>query len=176
VTPRQRQNLLAGVMLALLALTTLWSVNWMFGQQAEAGRARADLDDSQRLAQRIQALRQKPAVAAGEAMAVRQLGRRIEAAAGRAGLDRDALEGLYPQVERPIADTFYVRKPTTIALRGVALPQLASFLYDLTAGSGMTVRDLRLRRPPGASESDRWDAEATVTYLVYQPPADDRAE
>jgi len=49
------------------------------------------------------------------------------------------------------------------------LGQLAAFLFHLTDGSGLSVRDLRLSIPRAADASSLWDAEATLTYLIYAP-------
>jgi len=51
----------------------------------------------------------------------------------------------------------------------VSLKQVATFLYALTDGSGLRVQELRLRSPHGDVAPDVWDAETTVTYLMYAP-------
>jgi len=40
--------------------------------------------------------------------------------------------------------------------------------------TGLTVRDFRLRMPVGDDAAERWDAEATLTYLIYAPPTPSR--
>jgi hypothetical protein len=68
-----------------------------------------------------------------------------------------------------VGDTPYLQKPTTLELQGVSLTQLASFLYHLTSEPGLVVRDLRIRSPRRDDVGSQWNAEATLTYLIYSP-------
>jgi hypothetical protein len=104
-------------------------------------------------------------------MGSQELGQRTEAALQKAQVAATALEGVYPQTVRPVGDSPYLQKPTVLALKGVTLRQLTSFLVALTDGSGLTVKDLRLRIPHGDAARDLWDAEVTLTCLIYEPPA-----
>lgn len=172
MSPKQQATLVCMV-LAMLALTATWSVRAMMTQRAAALIAADDLGECGRLAASIESLRDKPKIASAQDMGIELLGQRIAAASQQAKLDPQSLEGVYPQGPRRLGNTPYVQKPTTLTLRNVKLPQLAAFLYHLTEGeSGLNVRDLRLRVPRGDSPSDVWDAEATITCLIYQPPAD----
>lgn len=171
MTAETRRAILIGVMLAMLVIAAAWNVLWMLEQRETARRAAQDLADCKALAGRIKALRDAPAVASVEVMGVQELGQRIEAASRRAGLAQDALEGVLPQSPRRVGNTPYVRKPTVLTLRGVTLHQVAMFLHHLTADSELSVRDLRLRIPHGDAPRDVWDAETTLTYLMYVPTA-----
>lgn len=172
MSPKQQATLVCMV-LAMLALTATWSVRAMMTRRAAALIAADDLGECGRLAASIESLRDKPKIASAQDMGIELLGQRIAAASQQAKLDPQSLEGVYPQGPRRLGNTPYVQKPTTLTLRNVKLPQLAAFLYHLTEGeSGLNVRDLRLRVPRGDSPSDVWDAEATITCLIYQPPAD----
>ncbi len=171
MTAHARQAILIAVMLAMLVIAAAWNVLWMLDQRETALGAARDLADCKVLAGEIRALRDAPAVAAAEAMGVQELGRRIEAASRQVGLGKDALEGVLPQAPRRLGNTPYVQKPTVLAIRGVTLRQAALFLHHLTAESGLSVRDLRLRIPHGDVPRDVWDAEATLTYLMYVPTA-----
>ena len=141
----------------------------MVQQRASARRAAADLAECEALVARITALRDKPAVASAEALDVRALGQRIEAASQEANLAESALQGVSPQTARRLKDSPYLRKPTTIVLNRVSLPQLTTFLYRLTRGSNLRVRSLRLSAPRGDVDSGAWNAEVTLTYLIYEP-------
>ena len=138
--------------------------------RAEAQAAGDDLAACRELAGAIEKLRDQPAIAAANAMGTQELGQRIEAAARQAEISPAALEGVFPQTARRVGDSLYLSKPTTLTLRGVALPPLATFLFNLTNESGLMVRDLRLHAPRDESGTGLWDAEATVTALVYAPP------
>jgi hypothetical protein len=141
----------------------------MLGQRSRARTAADDLARCKALADAIRTLRDKPAVASAEAMGIQELGQRIEAACRRAGFQGPVLEGVYPQSARRVGDSPYLVKPTALALRGVTLPQVVAFLEHLTSGTGLSVRDVRLQTPHGDADHTVWDAEATVTYLMYAP-------
>ena len=53
---------------------------------------------------------------------------------------------------------------------------MAAFLYHLSVDGGLSVRDLRLRSPHSDAAQDTWDAEVTVTVLVYAPAGKGRTD
>ncbi|MFO8014764.1 MAG: hypothetical protein R6X20_15830 [Phycisphaerae bacterium] len=167
--PHLRQLVLAGVMVVLLAGGAAKGLHYMMTQRGRARQAADALASCRDLARDIRALRDKPAVASAEAMGIQELGRRIETACRQAGFEGAALEGVFPQSARRVGESPYLLKPTALALRGVTLPQLVTFLHHLTNGSGLDVRDIRLQTPHGDAPPSVWDAEATVTYLMYAP-------
>jgi hypothetical protein len=169
MNPRKRQAILVGVMMAMLAIAAVWSLGRMFEQRRSARRAATDLAAVTAMAQRMKGLRDQPAVASAQDMGVRELGTRIDEASGKAGLPRNALRSVDPRSARPVGDTPYLQKPTTLELQGVSLTQLASFLYHLTSEPGLVVRDLRIRSPRRDDVGSQWNAEATLTYLIYSP-------
>ncbi|MFP4139700.1 MAG: hypothetical protein ACOCZU_06160 [Planctomycetota bacterium] len=169
MSPRKRQRILVGIMLAMLAVAALWSLSYLFEQRADAERAAGELSACRVLARRMTALRDKPAVASAKDVGVRELGTRIDAASAKARLGRQALRSVDPGSPRAMDDTPYLLKPTTLELQGVTLPQLTSFLYHLTSEPGLVVRDLRIRNPRRDSEGADWNAEATLTWLIYSP-------
>ena len=173
----RRQAIPIAVLVALLAGAALWNANWMLQQRDNARQAREDLAACQDVAKGIEALRDKPKLAATESLGIQRLGERIEAASRNAGLTPAMLEGVFPQTAQRLAESPYLQKPTTLMFRGVALPQLAGFLYHLNdKATKLAVRDLRLRTPRGESAGNAWDADVTVTYLIYAPPAKTRDE
>lgn len=173
MAPRKRQFILVSVMLAMLVIAAAWSIHWMLGQREVATLAADDLAACQSLAREIRQLRQKPSIAAASEIGGQELGARIEEASRLAQLSPTVLEGVFPQASRRLGDSPYLHKPTALALRGVSTMQLVTFLYHLTDHGGLSVHDLRLRTPRGDSTGKLWDAEATVTCLVYSPPAQD---
>jgi|WetSurMetagenome_2_1015567.scaffolds.fasta_scaffold442058_1 hypothetical protein len=171
MTPLKRQAILLGAAGLIVVAATLASVNWMF-QQREAAQSAADETAACRqLARTIESLRTAPKVAATGDADVQDLGARIKAAAGQAGLAESAVEGVFPQSARRLGDSPYLQKPVAMSLRGVTLDQLATFLYGVAEGSSLTVRDLRLRAPHGDAARNLWDADATLTCLFYEPAA-----
>jgi hypothetical protein len=165
----RRGTILVGGVVAALAVAAVWSTHRMTEQRGIAHQTAQDLVQCQEHARAIESLRKKPTVASAEAMGVQELGKRIESASRRAQLPAASLEGVFPQRERRVGNSPYLHKPTVLALRDVSLLQTATFLYYLTDGSGLTVSELRLRSPHGEAADDRWDADATLTYLVYAP-------
>jgi hypothetical protein len=169
MTAPRRQGILVGLMLAMLAGLAAWNVEWMLGQRSSAQQAANDLAECEHLAAGIKLLRDKPAVASTEAMGVQELGKRLEAASGKAAIAQSSVRGVSPQNAHRVGDSPYLVKPTALALKGVSLSQVATFLYHLTSDAGLSVRDLRLRAGRADDAGGVWDAEVTLTYLIYSP-------
>lgn len=176
MTPLKRQFILIGLMLLLLAMAAVWSTNTMIAESESARSAAEDIASCKVLAATIESLREKPAIASVSAMGVQELGERIEAASRQAQLPPSSLEGVFPQASRRVGDSAYLSKPTSLSLRGVTLEQLVTLLFHLTDGSGLSARDLRLRTPHGGAPSNIWDADVTLSYLVYSPPTRTRRQ
>jgi type II secretory pathway component PulM len=171
MSPSRRKSVLAGLLLVLLAGAAFWSLDWMSQCRQGAAQAAADLLQSRALAAGIAALASRPTVAASQPISANDLGRKIQASAGQAGLGESAIREISPQPQRRVGDSAYVQKPTAMNIRGVTLTQLATFLYHLTLEPGLTVSELRLRAPRGEAAADAWDAEVTVSCVVYSPVA-----
>ncbi len=161
--------ILAGAALTVLAGVSVWSIFWMARQRADAQTAAEDRSECRSLARTIALLRDRPTVAATEDMGTERLSARIEAARAQAQFAGRELDGVFPQPPRRLGDSPYLEAPTSLVLRGVTLARLAAFLHYLSDGSGLNVRDLVLRAPRGDAPRDTWDAEATLTYLIYAP-------
>lgn len=166
-----RQNILA----AVLTVALIGMAGWSFGQ-LRSGRAAAEtaarsLSDCEAIASQIRSLTERPAAAAAAELQVSLLTKGIERAAQSARLSPQSLVRISPQPLRRLADTAYQEKPTQLELRGLSLQQLMAFIHILsTDGSGLRVSALRVAAPRGQEESELWDAQATLTYLVYAPP------
>lgn len=165
----RRTTLLIGAMLGLLLVAAVWSVLGLLESRALARAAMDDLASSRQAASAILALRGRPMLAAATDLGDQEIHQQVATAMQTAGLDRAALRGVYPQGPRKVGDSSYSQKPTTLTLANVPLPGLTMFLYHLSEGTGLSVRDLRLRPPRGDADVHRWDAELTVTYLIYTP-------
>ncbi len=175
MTPPTRRILLAGLVLGLLAVAAARNGLWMADRRQAARRATEDLAACEHLAARIEALRARPAVASAEAMGVQEFGQRFAAASKAVGLTLEEVPNVIPQTARRVGNSPYLVKPTDMMLRGVTLEQVVTFLGRLTADSGLTVSELHLRAPHGEAVSPIWDADVTVTYLMYAPIEPDGA-
>lgn len=173
MTAQRRLLIYAGIILLLLLVGAVWSLDDMLDARRSARLAARDLAHARALAADIAELRREPAVAAAEVLGSQRLGEQIETAARRANFDQRP-RGVRPQAPRRVGDTPYLRQPTDIDFRGVALPRVVPFLYHLTHDSGLEVSALRLRTPPGQDQNPAWDIEATLTYLIYAPAGERR--
>lgn len=165
----------AGVLVGLLLIAALWSANWMSGQQTRARQAAEDLQASAALVEQIESLMGEPKIAAAdESRGIQELDPKIGRALQAAGLPRrPTIESIFPQAAREVGNAPYRIKPTAVSIRSVTLAQLATFLYHLSDGTGLNVRDLRMRAARSGN-AQQWDAQATLTYLIYAPSDENR--
>lgn len=156
-----------------LVLAVAWSWVWLSTSRQAAADAAADLSACRDSAARIESLRRRPVVAGTQDVQATDLSRRIEEAAGAAGMPDGGLDRVEPEPGRPVGDSSYRETPTRVRLRDITLAQLFAFLHALAAdgqaGPGLRLAALRLSAPGGEETGDLWSAEATLTYLVYDP-------
>ena len=150
---------------------------WFASSQAQsrATDAKHRLHDASLLIDRILSARQDPAVVEVEVRAVTMVSSQIEAAAKAAGLSADALQRVWPQAPRQIAETAYERRGTQVVVRDASLPQAVAFLHQLTTGvQPLHLDEIRLSAPRSSDDAhpERWNLEASVSYLLYQPSPD----
>ena len=147
----------------------------LHSSEQTANDAASDLIACREAAGRIDQLRRRPAVAGLRPVQATELSRRIEESARAAGVPDEGLDQIEPEPPRRVGDTAYRQTPTRVRLRRVTLAQLFSFLRALAvedaAGPGLQLEAIRLSAPRGEEIGDRWSAEATLTYLVYDPKA-----
>lgn len=174
----------------LLIVMLLGAAAWSHGRYVQAKNAAqaatADLLESQALAQRVEKLTERAPVALAGELQISALAGAIEQAASTAQLPIAGVLRINPQAPRRVGDTPYLQKPTDVSLRSVTLQQLIGFLHALSADrSNLWPTELSLSAPravaaspsargPGAGpaeQSDRWDADLTLSYLIYSPPA-----
>lgn len=174
---QKRQAVLVGLMLVLLALAAGWSSLRMAEQRRAAASSARELAESRQIAKRIEALREQDAVASADPDRARQeqnLAQQIDRAGTSAGLVGDWRRGIDHKPARRVGDTPYTRKPAVLLTRGLTLDQLGALMHELTYDSPLTVSELRLSTPSGEPRGKRWDADVTLTYLIYDPPDADR--
>jgi len=179
MTPENRQPILVGVMLVMLTAIAAWSLSTMFASRSDAMTTAQSVSQTKLLAEQIVALRTEDNDAQSQGEASQQdqaLRQRIQLAAGRAGLAADGpwLESVDPRAPSRVGDTPYQRLPTEVRLRGVPMRQLVTLLFHLTDKSNLEVHELRLTPADAASDQNIWDADATLTHLIYSPIATTR--
>lgn len=168
----KRQNLLVGLMLLVLLVAAGWTTRLMLGAKRSAVVAGDNLAECRALAQSIMSLRDKDSVAdaGGDAEQREQaIAEQVSAAAAKAGLGGDWLQRIEHKTPRSVGNSPYKRKPSVLYIRGLTLGQLVTLLHELTYDSSLTAQDIQLRTPPGEATGDLWDADVTLTYLIYDP-------
>ncbi len=169
-SPRNRLPMLLATLGMALLISAFWSVQWMNAQYAAARAASEDLILSQALAAAITDMRSQTAVISGRASESNDMGSRVDSAAGAAGIPASVIEGIYPQPAQRVGSLPFADQATSIALRKVELRPLATFLRQLANHPGATVRQIRLRAPNGDAPTLQWDADITLSTLIYAPP------
>lgn len=165
-----RETLLVFAVIAALLLTSLWSLGrWTSAYQRanEDGRAWAQSDA---LARQIRSLRDQPSLADDHAPQAQDMTRRITDAADDASLDEKRLIAIEHQSARRIGRSDYLEEPTRLTFRDVTLGEVLTMLDTLTSGdTRLRVASLRLTAPRQETDPRRWTADATLTYLIYEP-------
>jgi hypothetical protein len=178
----RRNRLLLAVIAAGALLAVLWSYTRLSESRRGAVEAAEDLGACRALAARVEALRGRPAVAEGHGLGRADLHSRIASAAAAAEFPDGGLGRIDPEPARRVGETPYREEATRVYLHHVTLRQLFTFLHTLadgpheaaaapapSSGSGLRVKGIRLSAPRGEETGDRWQVEATLTYLVYDP-------
>jgi len=171
---------------ALFAAVSYWQ---LLAAQTEAQISSRLLSESHGYAQQIEQGRSSPAVVSDQAMELTLLAHLIERAADEAGVNRQALDRIWPQPPRRVGDSPYLRKATQLVVRDVTMAQGIGFLHRLTTGdSPMNLDALRLSAPRASTsaaggslsasrrrsqEPETWTLEATVSQLIYHPTTTD---
>jgi hypothetical protein len=159
----------------------LGSAGWLSFTHYRAGQdaflaAQSELDTATSLARQIVLLRQKPDRATMQSRSDQSLAQTIEASAVASGLAREQVARIEPHAPRRLGDSDYLEHATVVQLDNVTLSQLATTLAALRSGAAgpeqLRVSSLRISAPyqddsPGGVEP--WNAELTLTYLVYSP-------
>jgi hypothetical protein len=171
MTAARRKTTLVIALLALLAVSVLWS----YGRYVRAGqrlaKAGQDLAACQLLAARIERIGRQADVAGWEDLQSSELARQVEQACRQASIPSSAIVRIWPEAPQRVGESVYRQQDTRITLKNVTTRQAAAFLYALTEGqSGLWAKSLQLRAQHEQEALDKWTAEAVVSYLVYSPP------
>ena len=161
------------MLLALLLCLTIaagWSWSQLASERRGASQAATDAATSASLAQDIETLRTARTVAGTSPIQQHELAGRIEAAAQAAGLPQEKLVSITPEAPRRLRDSPYLEVVTKIHLLDVPLTGLADFLHRVAAGPGeLDVTQLRIVAPRTMDNPMHWNAEASLSYLVFSP-------
>jgi len=172
-SPARRRDLSAAVIFAALLLGVVLGWQRLAQSRAAENEAAQDLQLCRAAVARIEALRSKPRIAEQDQTDTTDVSRRLEQAAGGAGIGSDRIERIEPEPPQQVAGTAYRRKPVRVRLERVSLQELFTFLHsvaaDGTGGRGRRVADIRLSAPRGEEAGERWNVEAVLDSLVYDP-------
>lgn len=170
MNPTIRQKALAVLLVFALLLVLYWSYERSVQAHQQATDSTADLANCRQLAKQIKAIQDQPTRANEEEMLTQELAKRIESASKKADLPLSQLVRITPSRAMRIGETVYMQKPTRIDLRSVGLSELVVFLHELSTGpNAFLVHSLRLSPPHEAEQSELWNTEITLTYLIYSP-------
>lgn len=166
----QRTIVLIGLLAMGLIVTAMWSYGRLNESRSAATAAAADLATCGQLAAGINQLGRQPARAGSHEMQLNELTRRIERSAKSAQIPPDSLIRISPDPTSRIGDTSYQKKSTQVLFRQVTLRQIITFLHTVAAqDAGPQTTRIRLVTPRDQKTGDRWTAETTLTYLIYDP-------
>jgi hypothetical protein len=169
---RKRRMLLWTVLLtALLAGVALHTWGRFNRARRSASQARTDLAATEQLLERIEQIRNRPTLAADRQQIDAETIGRIEQAARDAGINPASLAHINPQRPQRIGDSVYQRKPTQVLLRGVTLGQTLKMMHGFCGiQGGLQPASIRLSAPRRDDTGPLWNAELTLTYMIYAPP------
>jgi hypothetical protein len=173
---RHRGLLAVGLLMAFGGLAA-WSCLRLQAGYQRAQSARENLSVCEQLAGRIERLRTLPSQASLDARSDAELTGLMDTAANQLRLPPRSIQNIDPQPIRRLEKSPYKVQATQVTLQNVTLLQLVSILMNVTRGdSELKVTELRLNAPHGADPNDNvetWDAEATLTQLIFSPTSPD---
>jgi len=158
------------VLIGILCVIAFQSIRYMADRHKAALGARADYEKCLRCAEKIEALKKRPKIAAGHERLHAETTGLIEQAAEKAGVPAGSLVRITPEPPRRLADTVYKEKPTRILLKKVTLKQIVLLVHGLIgADKKLHANFIRITAPRADDTGGLWTAELVVTYLIYEP-------
>jgi hypothetical protein len=162
-------------LIVLLIAALVWSYGRLSDAHGLAQRSAEDLARCAQFTKKIQQLQAKPAVARDVELQTGEFASRLETAARGAGITLDQIVRVSPEAARRVTEGPYKEKPTRLEIRSVSLQQLVALLHPLSTGErAQNVRSIRLSQPHEADRPNVWNAEITLSYLIYSPTRDRR--
>jgi len=167
----RRMVMLLAVLGGFLVALAAWSYGYLGTRRATAAAARKDLIACRRLAADIARLRRGPTLACDSERVASEVTGLVETAAREAGVPASSLVRIMPAPAQRVGDTVYKEKPTQVILKRASLKQVVRLLWKLEHGdTPLGVKSLMLRAAQPQDDADLWNADVTLTYLVYEPP------
>lgn len=169
-----RRLIYLSVLTLLVLAAALWQLQtWVDGARQEAIEAGQSAAATQKLIKQIKDLSHTPTVAEQRQVEQPQLVGRIEAAAREVPLPDRAVYRIDPEGSRRLADSDYEEHPVLVQIDSVTLEQLVRFLHKLSTDTTQTpqlhVRHIELDAPRGQDTGHTWQADVTLSYLVFNP-------
>ena len=163
---------LCSAMLGLLLAGVAFSALRYRNAQDQAIRAEQQFHEVEGLAQQVQSQSQQVSVAVTHTGETQSLSGLVEAAASECGITAEQIISINAQDARRVGQTPYYRLPTRITLSDVTLPDLTRLLSKLSETQLLNIEDCRLFAPHDEIVGQRWNAEFTIAYLIYEPTQD----
>jgi len=158
-------------LLALSACSAIWSGIYHQQQVTDSRYAKTDYAKIYDLTVELRRLQASPQSVDHHKRDLEDLTRLIESSVTDASISAEHLIKVWPEHERRLDDSAYLEKPTQILLRNVTLSQTVSCLHSLTTqDTGLIARSIRLTASRESNpETDLWNLESTLSYLIYDP-------
>lgn len=169
---KRRTVYLLAAMYLLLAVAAFQSWSYMSDRRQSALAAQEDAIRCRELAQSIEQLNRRPALAAEHEQGEAQVTSQIEKAAETAGISpKEGVASIRPDAEaHRVGDTVYKEKPTQVSLHKVTLEQLVRMSHALlNSSSQLHIKSINLSAPRDDMDAKTWSVELTLTYLIYNP-------
>ena len=166
----RRRAIQTAAIAAMLVMAGLWRYQAMLAAQGGAESAQGDLEAARRIVAKIQAFRDRPSEASESEHLATETITLVEKAVKAAGIDIKNLVRISPGSPTRVGDSAYKEKPTQVFVRSVPLRQLVALTHSLMQGpQKLRAKAIRLVPPLPDDPGDDWNAELTLTYLIYEP-------
>ncbi|HWE00788.1 MAG TPA: hypothetical protein VG326_00155 [Tepidisphaeraceae bacterium] len=161
-----RKEILVGVASVGVIITIVGLSYGYFQDQRGAAQAQSEeVVLCRQLADKIEAARGVSGKQPDTPAATLDLPRAIAAAAAKASLPGDCIEGIHPDAIRRASSGGAVEKPTRLTLRHITLQQVLALLVEIDKpNEGLRVERFQINAEPAQSEQDLWSAEAVLVH------------
>jgi len=167
----RRRNIILWAAVAGLLVATFWAHGRLAKASHAANHAATDLAQCRALASQISEIKDRPRVASEQEKLAGETAAMIAAAVKTAGIPARQLVRIAPESPQRLGETVYKEKPIAVLLRGVTLRQIVQMSHALLSPNpGLRIKTMRLSAPTPDDTTDKWTAELTITYLLYDPP------
>lgn len=164
-----RQRLVVLLGLLAVALLLCWLQARTMASTSDAYEvAQRQLEQMRTDARQVLALREAPRSAVSRTRPNEELLGQIERSLAAANIDRDRWHDSVPQPASRLPKSNYKRLTTRVYFQEVTLKELAAFCHHLQQ-TDPTIQVSALSLTNRSADTDPYDAELAVSYLVYEP-------